>query len=458
MPLDAAELRRYESGTGFFALNAGAANFVPSANDPDFSQATRFFSGALTFAQRLDERFGYAISYQAFLTDRAFRDGPAGPGQNEFFYEPFGTTANEFDGRIQTLNARTDFTLGSSNFINLGYEFENENYVNRSFPGSAPNNSTVDVTQRSHTFFVQDQLRLLDNRLQLSAAFRAQFFTLDTPRFTPAAGAPYQSAAFAAPPDAYTGDGSIAYLFRSTGTKVRGHVGNGYRAPSLFERFGTFFSSFSGTFGALGDPTLRPERAIAFDAGVDQTLYNNRLRASATYFYTRLQEVIDFGNVTTFNRPFGGYLNTRGGLARGLELSAEAAPTRSLDLSAAYTYTNSDSRAPRFGVVKAFAIPDHQFSLVATQRIGRRVLVNFDFTASSDYLAPVFDNRVFQSFVYRFEGLRKADIGASYTLPLAETRAMRFFGRVENLFDRDYFENGFRTPGITGKAGAAFTF
>jgi outer membrane receptor protein involved in Fe transport len=29
---------------------------------------------------------------------------------------------------------------------------------------------------------------------------------------------------------------------------------------------------------------------------------------------------------------------------------------------------------------------------------------------------------------------------------------------VENLFGREYFENGFRTPGRTGKAGAQFSF
>ena len=56
---------------------------------------------------------------------------------------------------------------------------------------------------------------------------------------------------------------------------------------------------------------------------------------------------------------------------------------------------------------------------------------------------------------YRFRGLAKADLGASYTLPLGgEARSLRFFGYVDNLFDREYFESGFRTPGRTGRAGA----
>ncbi len=462
IPLRRDELRRYETGARLSELNTGAATFVPSANDSDNTQATRFFSGAITFAQRLTETFGYTVSYQGLITDRTFRDGPGRPGNlsDPTFAEPSGSTRSDFDGRIQTINARTDFRLGRANFITAGYEFERETFINRSFPVNLSETSTVNVVQRSQTLFVQDQLRLMEDRLQLSGAFRAQFFSVSQPQFTPAgAAAPYRDTTFVAPPRAYTGDGSVAYFFGSTGTKVRAHVGNGYRAPSLFERFGTFYSGFSNSFVALGDPTLRPERSIAFDAGLDQTLYGNRLRASATYFYTRLQEVIDFGDVSTFGRIFGGFLNRRGGLARGAELSLTAVPWRTLDLAVAYTYTNADQRTPVIGdVIRSFAIPDHQFSLVATQRIGRRLLVNFDLTAASEYLAPVFDPGTFASRVYRFDGPIKADLGASYTLPLTDARSVRFFGKLDNLFEREYFENGFRTPRRTGVAGAALSF
>ena len=109
------------------------------------------------------------------------------------------------------------------------------------------------------------------------------------------------------------------------------------------------------------------------------------------------------------------------------------------------------------GVLQSFVIPDHQFSLVLNQRFGRRLLVNFDLAASSDYLAPIFD-AFFAGRAYRFRGLVKADLGASYTFPLSESRSLRFFGYVDNLFDRDNFESGFRTPGRTGRAGVALSF
>ncbi|HEX9919675.1 MAG TPA: TonB-dependent receptor plug domain-containing protein, partial [Pyrinomonadaceae bacterium] len=91
VPLSRAELRRFELGTPAFQLANGAATFIPATNDPDAARATRFFSGALLFTQRLTESFGYTISYQGNRTSGAFYDGPAGTG-----FEPFGTTRADF--------------------------------------------------------------------------------------------------------------------------------------------------------------------------------------------------------------------------------------------------------------------------------------------------------------------------------------------------------------------------
>jgi iron complex outermembrane receptor protein len=458
-PLSLEELRRYENGTPASQLSVGAATFIPAANNPDQSRAARFFSGSITLDHRWTESFGYSLSYQGLSADRSFADGPGGVS----FQPVGGSTRSDSLGRIHTLQARFDARVRPWNLINAGYEFEQETFRNQAFQVISTNNSTARVTQRSNSLFAQDQLRFLGDRLQFSAAFRAQYFSLDNPEFTPATTAPYRGVSFTAPPDAYTGDGSIAYMFRKAGTKVRAHVGNGYRAPSLYERFGTFFGSFG--YSAYGDPRLRPDRSIAFDMGLDQALLNGRLRTLATYFYTRLQELIifDFSGVISpatdpFGR-FGGYRNTRGGLARGLELSATSTPSPSLDLSVAYTYTNADQRVPLVaGVIRSFVIPDHQVSIVATQRIGRRLFVNFDFSASSNYLAPVFSSTNFSSRAYEFDGIVKADLGVSYKLPLSDTRSLRFYGKADNLFDHEYYESGFRTPGITVVSGMKFEF
>ena len=460
IPLSRAEQLRFEAGVPPSQLNVGNATFVPAANDPDNLRKSSFFDGTINFTHRPAEHFGYTISYQGLTTNRSNINGPLGVG-----FQPFGgTTRSDFDGQIHTLNARLDARLGHVNYVTGGYEFESERFQNPSFQVNPADNSDVDVTQKSHALFVQDQLRLLDDRLQISGAFRAQFFRLEEPRFTPAASAPYQGITFQSPPAAYTGDGSVAYTFRSSGTKLRGHIGNGYRAPSLFERFGTFFDSFFG-YSVFGDPRLEPEKSIAFDAGIDQTFFDNRVRASATYFYTQLRRVIifDFSGLIDFTTDpfgrFGGYLNTNGGIARGAEVELRATPAKSLNVIAAYTFTKAQNRTPQVqGTIRALVIPEHQFSFVATQRVGRRFFFNLDFSASSNYIGAIFDPVTFASRGYRFKGIAKADVGASYSVPLGEKRQLRFFGYVDNLFDREYFESGFRTPGRTGRAGASFVF
>ncbi|MEW5975426.1 MAG: TonB-dependent receptor [Acidobacteriota bacterium] len=456
--LPLAELRRYENGTPISQLNIGSANYLPSANDPDNRRLARFFSGAVIWNHQPSDKIGYTLTYQGLTTDRSNPNGPAGVG----FQEP-GNTNSEFDGRIHTLNAQGNLQLGRVQTIQAGIEFEHETFINRTFPVQLSDRSSVEARQRSASVFVQDQMRWLEGRLQVSAAVRTQFFSLKTPEFVPSTDAPYQGVGFTSPPTAYTGDGSVAYFFRSTGTKLRAHAGNGYRAPSLYERYGTFFSSFG--YFVFGDPRLRPDRSIAFDAGFDQTLAAGRVRASGTYFYTRLQEIVVFdfsGAINPVTDPFGrfgGYRNNHGGLARGVEVSAAVDPTSSVSVTAAYSYTNADQREPVLpGIIRSLNIPDHQFSLVALQRFGSRTAVSFDFIASSDYLSPIFNPATFSSRAFQFDGIVKADLSVSHRIPLSDLRSLRLHLRLENVFDRTYYESGYRTPGVAAAAGLQFEF
>jgi iron complex outermembrane receptor protein len=455
-PLTQSEVARLIGGASASSLNTGDATFISDLNDPDASQATRFFAGSFLLTGRPRANFGYTISYQTLATNRATSNGTSGVQDFTLgIFQPFGgATRTDFDGRIQTFNARTDFRLGRHNLITAGYEFENENFQNLS---TSPNSrSTVDATERSHTFFVQDQLRFLDERLQLSAAFRVQSFRDRRPRFTGASVEPYATVTLDNPPTAYTGDGSVAYLFRATDTKIRAHVGNGYRAPSLFQRFGTTF--FGGSFTVIGEPALRPERSIAVDAGLRPKLFPRpraRLRDLLLHAPARSHRFrrsrLAARHTATFRRISEHRRRTR---ARRRTQHDPCAHAHARPLTS-YTFTNSDSRTPQAGgIISSYVIPDHQFTFVATNRFTDRFLVNLDFNASSDYLAPLgFPTRVFE-----FDGALRLDLGASYTLPVGERNSFRFFGKVDNLLDRDRYENGFRLPGAALRAGTAFRF
>jgi iron complex outermembrane receptor protein len=458
-PLSRAELRRYENGTSANQLTVGGANFIPDANDGDAIQRSRFYNFHAAFDGVINSIATYRFSYQDLTTRRKNFNGPSGTG-----FQPFGgVQRSDFDGRIQTFQTKTNI-VAKSNLITIGYGYEREKYGNDNFEPGSPVNK-ADAAQSSNTFVLQDQLEAFDSRLQLTGAFRAQFFALEKPVFSPSANPPYGNVTLAKPPTSYTYDGSIGYYFPQTGTKLRAHAGNGYRAPSLYERFGSFYDSFfAQNFVPLGDPRLKPERSFGVDTGVDQRLWKEKARVSAVYFYTKLIDTIGFSNNLTGD-PFGrffGYFNTKGGIARGGELSAEITPSNSLNFFTSYTFTKSQQREAQVagsGVLRTLGVPDHQFSLVATQDFGKRLNVTFDLVATSSYLAPIFSNTTFATRIYRFKGQRKGDLTAAYTIPTSKDRLrFRIFGMVENLFDTEYFENGFRTAGRGARGGLQVKF
>lgn len=421
--------------------------FQPDFNDPDLGRRNRVLVGALRFSQRINDRFSYTIAYQRVSTRRRFYDGPQIDPDFAVF-SPFGDFPYYFtnNGATDTLDARANFRLGRTQLLTGGFEYERETFFQQS---TFSPDATTD-RQKTAAIFGQDQIFLLDGRLQISLAARGQFYRIraaDRPGFLRDIEAK----------SSVTGDGTIAYFINSTNTKLRAHVGNGFRAPSLFERFGE--GTISGLFIRFGDPTVRAEQSISADGGFDQRLMRDRLLFGSTYFYTRLQRVIDFAFADPLGvRPFGGYYNRPGGISRGLETYMEAAPLRGMKLRAAYTYTNSDRFITTGGLEPEFVIPSHLFSLNVSQRY-RAMLINFDLNRTGSYIAPVFESDVpFRTANLRFGGYTKADLFAAYERALNERVTFILFGGADNIFDVEYFENGFRAPGIVGRGGVNFRF
>lgn len=428
-------------------------NFVADVNDPDNFQKARFFSGVFSVSQSLTNDLTLNGYYSGLASRRRDEAGPLGVG-----WQSESTTFNR--GAIHTANAGLLWTP-KYHTVRIGYEFEHERYENEGLTPGGFEDFLARAFQSSHSFFAQDLIGLLGGRLQLSGGFRVQWFDLKRPEFSDV-NAPYTSFTLNSPPSASTLDGAVSYLFE-TGTKLRFHIGTGYRVPSLYERFGSYYSTWPlPGFVALGDPELEPERSLVFDAGVEQSLFEGRARLSATYFYSHLRDIIGYGN---FDSPdehgrWSGYLNTEGGKARGGEFSADIRPTSSTDIFASYTYTDSKQREPQVagsGVFRSLAIPEHQFTLTATQRY-KQFWVNADVLLASDYLGAIFSNATFSSYLYRFDGNRRVDLTAGYTFNFAERYSLRLYGTVENLFDNEYFENGFRTPGRNSRIGLNFSF
>jgi len=433
-----------------FATGAGpVVGWVENQPDPDSFREGGAVVGSVALSGEVGRGYGYSLSFQSVVTDRRFDDGPAQSrvakklGLLEF------PSIFRSKGRIETFIFTNNLRAGRYHLVSAGLEAERESFTQEfRSPGFATPPTTD--RQRSFAFFVQDQVSVLDGRFQVSASFRTHGFSLNNPQSVP-------DVRGISIPRAYVGDGSVAYTVARAGTKFRAHVGNSFRAPSLSERFSTFRGQ------RVGNPFLRPERGLSLDGGVDQILWGGKVRASATYFYTRLQEVIVS---TALFRT----VNARGALARGVEVGLEAAPSGGLTLTATYTYTNSaqvlptatlqadNTKLPAGTTLQSFSIPRHSFSLEVTQSIRRGLTLNVDLSSVSRHIFPLFDPVFFSRVIFPFGGYTKADLGASYTRPLGERWRIVFYGKVDNLLDRKIIEEGFRAPGAVSVGGLKVQF
>ncbi len=436
---------------GLYPQAISGVTFQPDFNNPDQGRRNRVLVGSVKFAQQVNDKLSYSIAYQHLGTRRRNYNGDRIDPKFAAFY-PFGDFAflSVNNGGTDTLDARANLRLGRHNLATVGFEYESESIFQSSIPSFSAVNNTTDG-QRTTALFVQDQLFLLNDRLQISVAARGQFFRVraaDRPGFL----------ANISPENSLTGDGSIAYFIRSSKTKLRAHIGNGFRAPSLFERFGQGTFATAG-FVRFGDPTLRAEQSISVDAGFDQRLGKDRARIGATYFYTRLQRVIAFKSFVLDPLGagrFSGYVNQPGGISRGVETYAEAAPWRHANLRASYTYTNSDRFVPAAGLQPEYVIPKQLFGFDFSQRF-HAFQINFDLNRTGGYIAPVFEsNFPFRMAELTFAGYTKADLFGSYERNISERISMTVFGGADNLFRQRYYENGFLAPGFVARGGINF--
>lgn len=464
IPLDAAARQTLLAGG---RPPYGNATYVPSVNDPDSRRASRFANTAVIFRDLVGPRFTWQASYARVHTRRDYLNGPLGIG-----FQPCVLSDSQYRGDIDTADARAIGQLTPWMNVTAGYEFEREQYFDFQddhLPAALRTAERTTAQQQSHAAYFASQMAFLGKQLQVSVSGRAQAFRLSTPRFQYAGTEnPYASLTFGNPPRALTGDISAAYFAARTNTKIRAHAGNAFRAPSLYERFGGGFYNdpFSGgvVFSPYGDPRLAPDRYNSFDGGIDQYLFGSRLTASATIFYTRILNLTAFdfsGALNPVTDPYGrssGYLNGSGGLSRGAEVSLRARPTRSLSVSGSYTFTNANTdRAVSVpGYFGALGVPKHVATAVATNDWTRRLTTTVDVYRYSSIDAAL--SAAFVSHAFRYPGFTKTGLVASYRVWDRESRSARVYGRVDNVFDRNYYETGFLAPGATFVTGIAFQF
>ena len=134
-------------------------------------------------------------------------------------------------------------------------------------------------------------------------------------------------------PQAYRGQTTsrIAAAYEAGGGfTLTGSVGQGFKAPSIFETTYPCFECAAPGANAH----LRPERAEGWDGGVAWRSPDGALRAQATYFSLRVRDQIDYLYPT-------GYLNIERVRSTGVEAGGQARLPRGFQLNASYTHDDA---------------------------------------------------------------------------------------------------------------------
>lgn len=208
--------------------------------------------------------------------------------------------------------------------------------------------------------------------------------------------------------------------------RLRASYGEGFKAPTLYQLFGSF----------VGNTALQPETSRSYDIGIEKGDRNGTLHLAATAFRRDSRNLIDTDS-------FFVYQNVARARAEGFELELGAKITESFRAQAAYTWLKARDLTNNRDLARR---PRHALS------------ASVDWTTPLAGLALGADLRLQgDSVEYNFlgtpvplDGFVVATLRAS--LPVGEH--LEVYGRVENIGNVDYqTAAGFNSPGRSAYAG-----
>jgi len=228
-----------------------------------------------------------------------------------------------------------------------------------------------------------------------------------------------------------------SYRVARTGTRFKGSVGTGFKAPSLYQLYAP-----ASAWGAVGNPDLDPEMSLGWDAGIEQALFSERVTVGATYFASRVEDQIEFAN---------GYENVSRVDSEGVEVYASCRPVDMLRLTASYTRTEAKDHDSGQQLTR---VPKDRAALAASADLSRRVNVSTTVICTGAFDDRYYDASMFTSVDARVESSVVVNLAAN----VAVSDRVTVFGRIDNLFDEDYETvYGFGTAGVSGYGGLKVT-
>lgn len=315
--------------------------------------------------------------------------------------------ANWYDAVLNRVRWQSDFYCVDHNTLSIGLEYENEQAATDALP---------EADSEIYSLHAMDQV-YLGQWLVLSGGARVDDHDTFGDEFTYRIGATIKA--------------------KCTGTRIKGTYGTGFKAPSLYQLYAP-----ESPWGPVGNADLQPETSKGWDVGLDQSLADGRVNVGVTYFDNTFENMIDF--------LAAGYVNVNEAETKGLEVSAGVQLCKDFRIDGSYTYTETENKEgvalmrnpkQRAAAVLRYTWDEVVHIALSGEYVGKRQDAYYN-----SHLYEVVDEELPDHVV--------VNLAASWDT----CDTLTVFGRVENLFDKEYEQlAGYGTPGISAYGGLRIT-
>jgi vitamin B12 transporter len=222
---------------------------------------------------------------------------------------------------------------------------------------------------------------------------------------------------------------SSSYFIEQTRTKLKGSFGTGFRAPSLYELF--------GSYGGKRD--LRPEKSKSWEIGFEQSLFRDKLSFGTTGFKNNIKNKIESDPMTWE------YYNVGEAEIYGVENFVEYRFNDDTSLRLIYDYMHAQNESDKTRLLRR---PENKLGLLFNTIFGKLKI-----SPELYYVGNRIDTS--SSVNYKLKSYILLNLGLNYKF----NDNFEIFGRAENILNYDYqLVYGYETPKTSFYAGAKFSF
>lgn len=375
-------------------------NNASSVLDPNAKEKDQHFTGQLQWEHRILPQWDYRLSFGIKQSHERFSDPDP---------LPFSAARTLIKPQILAPQFQTNVRLEPRHQLTFGLDGDLRRAEYTSTDSTAAVTS-FNKTQNNQALYLQDQLKLLDERLILLGGVRYDHNGDFGSQWSPSA--------------------SAAYRFTDIGTKLKANYARGFRAPTFNDLF----------FPGSSNPNLRPEVSQEFNAGIEQRLWKDRLQLETLFFHREVKDLIVFRGAAP--------KNVGQAIFDGAEIILQVRLGNGLSFGGNYTYVNFSDRLTRR--------PKHKGNLSLNYQNGPW---NINFL--SHIVGRRLDVDAVSFATIGKGGSSRFDLASTYALPWRAPgiKQVSLYGKIENLFNRRYEEaDGFRAPPVNFLIGLRGVF